>query len=121
MPRYSVVVIRFGYVMLHAVVALPAGLTLATPTSETQEFNFEYPPLQPGPTPVSAQSVMFTEAGSVAANPLLPVRSQGKYSSWHVQSRLAEGGGGGWGVNGGRRHSLLTLCQCVPYGKILDS
>jgi len=90
-----VLVIRFGYIVLHAVVAPPAGLTLATPTSETQEFNFEYPPLQPGPTPVSAQLVMFTEAGSVAANPLLPVRSQGKYSSWHVQSRLAEGVGGG--------------------------
>ena len=40
----------------------------------------------------------------------VPVQSQGKYSSgWHVQSRLAERG-----ANGGLRHSLLALCQCVP-------
>ena len=63
---------RFALFLMHVVVAPPpAGLTLATPTSETQEFNFEYPPLQPGPTPVSAQLVMFTEAWTVAANPLL--------------------------------------------------
>jgi hypothetical protein len=50
-----------------------------------------YHPIQPDPTPVCTVGNVY--GSRVSGSESVPVRSQGKYSSWHVQSRLAERGG----------------------------
>ena len=49
-----------------------------------------YHPIQPDPTRVSAQLVSNVYGSRVSGNESVPVRSQGKYSSWHVQPHFTE-------------------------------
>ena len=51
----------------------------------------------------------------ISGSESVPVRSQGKHSSWHVQPRLAERGEAITPFS----PAGLSACQCVPYHIII--